>query len=98
MKNGAEKEIELACKKENPNCGCEFKYEQEDVKVDSSACLTTYPAKYGTYVICPCCGKHLHHGYVTATITNYPNTNYTVIRTGVKDLDCDNCPNRPDNR
>ena len=35
-----------------PNCGCEFEYGQGDIK-------------YGTYVICPCCGKHLsHNGYI----------------------------------
>ena len=31
-----------------PYCGCEFEYGQGDIK-------------YSTYVICPCCGKHLHH-------------------------------------
>lgn len=48
-----------------PDCGCEFEYEQEDVNVDYTVYLTSYPGKYNTYVICPCCGKHLHHGYVS---------------------------------
>lgn len=49
-----------------PNCGCKFEYEQGDV--------------YGTYVICPCCGKHLSHN---SYIAYYNNS-------------CDNCPNKPD--
>ena len=79
-----------------PDCGCEFEYEQEDVNVDYSVFLTSYPGKYNTYVICPCCKKHLHHGYVTATTPNYPITTFTTTGIEVKDLDCDNCPNRPD--
>lgn len=75
-----------------PDCGCEFEYEQEDVKVDSSVCLTSYPGKYNTYVICPCCGKHLHHGYTTAT--SYPDVTYTMNETWSKD--CEKCPNKPD--
>ena len=75
-----------------PNCGCEFEYEQEDVKVDSSVCLTAYPSQYSTYVICPCCGKHLPHGYIIN-----PNVIYTDMTSiGLKDLNCDICPNRPD--
>lgn len=42
-----------------PNCGCKFEYEQGDVKY------------YGTYIICPCCGKHLSHNDY---ITYYNNT------------------------
>lgn len=84
-----------------PDCECEFEYEQEDIKVDHSVCLTSYPGKYGTYVICPCCGKHLNHGYVTTTaISSYPNISDTTTEIGFKylgfkDLDCDNCPCKP---
>ena len=60
-------------KKICPDCGCEFEYEQEDVKVDNSCCLTTYPPKYNTYIACPCCGKHLYHGY-TETIDSCSKT------------------------
>ena len=42
-----------------PYCGCEFEYGQGDIKY------------YGTYVICPCCGKHLSHNDY---ITYYNNT------------------------
>ena len=75
-----------------PDCGCEFEYEQEDVKVDYSSCLTTYPCMHEIYVICPCCGKHLHHGYTTPT--DYPNVTYTMNETWSKD--CDKCPDKPD--
>ena len=79
-----------------PDCECEFEYEQEDIKVDHSVCLTTYPCQYGAYVICPCCGKHLHHGRVTAPIPSYPNISDTTAEPLFKkDLDCDNCPCRP---
>lgn len=79
-----------------PNCGCEFEYEQEDVKVDSSVCLASYPGQYGTYVICPCCGKHLDHGYISTCIVN-PNVIYTdMTSTAFKDLDCEKCSYRPD--
>ena len=76
------------------DCGCEFEYEQDDIKVDYSCCLTTYPCKYWTYVICPCCGKHLHHGYMTPAISSYPNITYTTNETWSKD--CDKCPDKPD--
>ena len=68
-----------------PDCECEFEYEQDDIKVDYSCCLTTYPCKYGTYVICPCCGKHLHHGYTTPAISSYPNITYTTTTTSWPD-------------
>ena len=77
-----------------PDCGCEFEYEQEDVKVDNSCCLTTYPPKYNTYVVCPCCGKHLHHGYTETTAFNYPNVTYTTTSTWP--TDCDKCPDKQD--
>lgn len=74
-----------------PDCGCEFEYEQEDVKVDSSNCLTTR-----AHVICPCCGKHLCHGYIKKSISDYPNTIYTTTGMELKELNCDTCPNKPD--
>ena len=77
-----------------PDCECEFEYEQDDIKVDYSCCLTTYPCKYGTYVICPCCGKHLHHGYTTPAISSYPNITYTTTATSWPD--CDTCQFKPD--
>ena len=79
-----------------PDCGCEFEYEQEDVKVDHSSCscLTTYPCKHETYVICPCCWKRLHHGYTETTAFNYPSVTYTTNETWSKD--CDKCPDKPD--
>lgn len=49
-------------KKTCPDCGCEFEYETSDLITDYSVCLTTSPSQYSTYVICPCCGKHIHHG------------------------------------
>lgn len=54
-------------KKTCPDCGCEFKYEASDLITDYNVCLTTSPLKYGTYVICPCCGKHIHHGVTSVT-------------------------------
>ena len=74
------------------DCGCEFEYEQEDVKVDYSCYLTTYLCNYETYVICPCCGRYLHHSYTT--MTNYPNVTYTMNEMWHKD--CDKCPDKPD--
>ena len=76
-----------------PECDCEFEYDVSDLQTDYGVCLTTY---HDTYVICPCCGKHLHHGHTESTFPNYPNINDTMTRIDVKDLDCDNCPNRPD--
>ena len=55
-----------------PDCGCEFEYEVSDLSTDYRVCLTTYPPKYNTYIVCPCCGKHLHHGYTTPAISSYP--------------------------
>lgn len=77
-----------------PDCKCEFEYEQDDVKVDHSCCLTTYPPKYNTYIVCPCCMKHLHHGYTTPAISSYPNITYTTTATSWPD--CDTCQFKPD--
>lgn len=90
IKQGKMTKFTKAC----PDCGCEFEYEQDDIKVDYSCCLTTYPCKYGTYVICPCCGKHLHHGYMTPAISSYPNITYTTTATSWSD--CDTCQFKPD--
>ena len=95
IKQGKQTKFTKIC----PDCGCEFEYEQEDVKVDynSCSCLTTYPCKHETYVVCPCCGKHLHHGY-TETINyscySYPDVTYTT--TSMWSKDCDECPDKPD--
>ena len=90
IKQGKMTKFTKAC----PDCGCEFEYEQDDIKVDYSCCLTTYPCQYGTYVICPCCGKHLHHGYTTPAISSYPNITYTTTTTSWPD--CDTCQFKPD--
>ena len=64
-----------------PNCGCKFEYEQGDV--------------YGTYVICPCCGKHLpHNSYIAYYNNSYIKYISPEKRTIV--AYCDNCPNKPD--
>ena len=65
-----------------PYCGCEFEYEQGDIKY------------YGTYVICPCCGKHLsHNGYMA--YYNNPNVVHISPEKGSIVAICDNCPNKP---
>ena len=64
-----------------PNCGCKFEYEQGDA--------------YGTYVICPCCGKHLHHNSYIAYYNN-PNVVHISPEKGTIVAYCDNCPNKPD--
>lgn len=65
-----------------PNCGCKFEYEQGDVK-------------YGTYVICPCCGKHLpHNGYIA--YYNNPNIVHISPEKGSIVTICDSCPNKLD--
>lgn len=93
IKQGKQTKFTKIC----PDCGCEFEYEQEDVKVDHSCCLTTYPPKYNTYAVCPCCGKHLHHGY-TETIDyscySYPDVTYAT--TSTLPADCDKCPDKQD--
>lgn len=90
IKEGKKQKFTKTCE----DCGCEFEYESEDLHTDYSICLTSYPAQYNTYVICPCCGKHIHHWYTqTPWYPNYPNIIYT--NTGSYDtLDCDKCPNK----
>lgn len=90
IKQGKQTKFTKIC----PDCGCEFEYEQEDVNVDYTVCLTTYPGKYNTCVICPCCGRHLHHGYTEAISYNYPDVTYTTTETWSKD--CDECPDKQD--
>jgi len=79
-----------------PDCGCEFEYELEDLEIDFTVCLTTYPCKYNTYVKCPCCGKHIHHG--TTSEDTWPlNKQIIYYNTySYQELDCDKCPNKPD--
>lgn len=90
IKQGKQTKFTKIC----PDCGCEFEYEQEDINVDYTVCLTTYPGKYNTYVVCPCCRKHLHHGYTEAVGYSYPDVTYTTTETW--SIDCDKCPNKPD--
>lgn len=65
-----------------PYCGCEFEYGQGDIK-------------YGTYVICPCCGKHLPHNRYIAYYNN-SHINYIPPEKEFIVTNCDNCPNKPD--
>ena len=44
-------------------CGCKFEYDFEDTELDTTQCLTSYPAQYRRFVRCPECGHHLFHGY-----------------------------------
>ena len=90
IKEGKTKKFTKIC----PNCGCEFEYEKSDVKANYNDFSTSYPNKYGTYVICPCCGKHLpHNGYIA--YYNNPNVVYTSPEKGFIVANCDNCPNKP---
>ena len=80
-----------------PDCGCEFEYEASDLSADCGVCLTTYPPRYNTYVVCPCCGKRIHHGTTEAAglTTASPKIYYTDTSMQ-STYDCDECPNRPD--
>ena len=80
-----------------PDCGCEFEYETSDLQTDYSSCLTTYPGQYNTYVVCPCCGRHIHHGTVMAEDwpNSYPKIWYTTTNT-YEMPDWDKCINKPD--
>lgn len=92
IKEGKKTSFRKTC----PDCGCEFEYDATDLQTDYSICLTTYPGQYNTYVVCPCCGRHIHHG--TAIAGNWPDTFPNVLYTSneYKYLDCSKCPNRPD--
>ena len=80
-----------------PDCGCEFEYEASDLQTDYSICLTTYPGQYNTYIVCPCCGKHIHHGtrFVDEWPSSFPKVWYTTTNT-YEMPDCDKCINKPD--
>lgn len=91
IKQGKTKRFAKTC----PSCGCEFEYEASDLSTDYSVCLTTYPPQYNTYVVCPCCGRRIHHGTTQAadpTIAS-PKLYYTDTQYA---YDCDECPNRSD--
>ena len=90
IKEGKKTKFTKTC----PDCGCEFEYEVEDLHTDSSICLTTYPCQFSQYVICPCCGKHLFHGYTTESPFTFPNVIYTT--NNLDTLDCEKCINKPD--
>ena len=74
-----------------PGCGCKFEYELEDLKVDRSLCLTSYPVRYNRVVTCPECGNKVYHD----TSVEIPES-IAVPLTPTKPLDCATCPNRPD--
>ena len=80
-----------------PDCGCEFEYEASDLSADCGVCLTTYPPKYNTYVVCPCCGKRIHHGTTQAAGLTIASPKIYYTDTSMQYAhDCDECPNRPD--
>ena len=94
------KEFHITC----PYCGCEFTYENEDVR--------------NSVVICPCCSKSLPHKGVIGTVNTTPSPmpiwyNQEVAPDGYKIRDglnkplpsrlttsdnwsgCEGCPNNP---
>ena len=80
-----------------PDCGCEFEYEASDLSADCGVCLTTYPPRYNTYVVCPCCGKRIHHGTTEAAGLTIASPKIYYTDTSMQSTyDCDECPNRPD--
>lgn len=80
-----------------PDCGCEFEYDVSDLKTDYSICLTTYPGQYNTYIVCPCCGKHIHHETKSADDLPYNTVNIWYDSTLENNLyDCENCANKSD--
>ena len=84
-------------KKTCPDCGCEFEYEASDLSADCGVCLTTYPPQYNTYVVCPCCGKRIHHGTTEAAGLTIASPKIYYTDTSMQYAhDCDECPNRPD--
>lgn len=92
IKEGKKTKFTKTC----PDCGCEFEYETSDLQTDYSLCLTTYPVQYNTYIICPCCGKHIHHG---TTFADEPYKPLKIFYTNTLDnnsYDCETCPNKPD--
>lgn len=91
IKQGKQTKFTKIC----PDCGCEFEYDDSDLNVDYSVCLTTYPPQYNTYVVCPCCGKRIYHGTTKAadpTIAS-PKIYYTDTQYA---HDCDKCPDKQD--
>lgn len=97
IKDGKQTRFTKIC----PDCGCEFEYEQEDVKVDYSCCLTcfltTYPPKYNTYIVCPRCGKRIRHGTTEAADLTIASPKIYYTDTSMQYAhDCVECPNRPD--
>ncbi len=66
-------------KKTCEKCGCVFEFEEEDLTTDYSFCLTSYPAQYHRYIICPCCRNRIYHDNVFEGGPNeYPKVYYTM--------------------
>ena len=77
-------------------CQCEFTYELEDLKTENDICLTSYPAQYRRYVVCPECGKRIYVDTVrdsvsfpSITLTGADPLNKTLNKTK---RDCETCP------
>ena len=93
IKQGKTGKFTKAC----PYCGCEFEYEQGDVKVNYDTYPSSYSSEYDTYVICPCCGKHLpHKRYHYTAYYNNSHIKYIPPEKEFIVTNCDNCPNKPD--
>jgi hypothetical protein len=73
-----------------PDCGCEFEYEVSDLQTDYSICLTTYPGQYNTYIICPCCGRHIHHGTTLADDWSRTPIGPKIYYTNTQDITLEN--------
>ena len=90
IRDGKKKVFRKTCE----DCDCEFEYDLKDLQTDYSLMLTSYPGRYERYVVCPCCGKRIHHDYVEHSyVSKFPNIIYT---SNTPDWpDCETCPNKP---
>lgn len=75
-----------------PECGCKFEYESEDLEIDRSICLTSYPVRYNRVVTCPECGRKIYHD----TFLEIPKSVTVALTPHSRTLDCETCPNKPD--
>lgn len=92
IKHGEKKKFTATC----PDCGCEFEYELEDLKVDYSRYLATSPGQYRRNVLCPECNKKIYHDTVSEGLFNGDSI---ISLTGDKTTfinehpdACENCP------
>lgn len=83
LKHGNKHKFTKTCS----SCNCEFEFNEEDLVVDTSVCLTSMPPQYKRYIICPECGEKIFHD----TIFDNNIHKNIILTDSTSNLTCEGC-------